>query len=89
MSITNPLRVTIWNEYRREKKDPNVAAPLRAVAGLEIRTTTLDEPEHGLTETILGTTDKERLWSVCPSHPIAAGLGEHFELPAEEMYGRR
>ncbi|HVZ63847.1 MAG TPA: ThuA domain-containing protein [Lacunisphaera sp.] len=32
-------------------------------------------------------TDKERLWVVCPSHPIAEGLGEHFEIPIEEMYG--
>ena len=32
-------------------------------------------------------TDKERLWNVLPSHPIAQGLGEYFELPAEEMYG--
>lgn len=33
------------------------------------------------------STDKERLWTVCPSHPIAAGLPEYFELPSEEMYG--
>ncbi|MEN9840978.1 MAG: hypothetical protein RL376_778, partial [Verrucomicrobiota bacterium] len=32
-------------------------------------------------------TDKERLWVVCPSHPIAQGLGAYIELPAEEMYG--
>lgn len=31
--------------------------------------------------------EKERLWVVKPSHPIAAGLPEHFELPKEEMYG--
>ena len=31
--------------------------------------------------------DKERLWVTAPGHPIAAGLGEYFELPAEEMYG--
>jgi trehalose utilization protein len=31
--------------------------------------------------------DKERLWNVCPSHPIAAGLADYFELPTEEMYG--
>jgi trehalose utilization protein len=31
--------------------------------------------------------DRERLWTVLPGHPIAAGLPEHFELPAEEMYG--
>ena len=31
--------------------------------------------------------ERERLWVVDPSHPIAAGLGEYFELPHEEMYG--
>ncbi|MGN1339241.1 MAG: ThuA domain-containing protein [Oscillospiraceae bacterium] len=31
--------------------------------------------------------DRERLWTVLPSHPIAQGIPEHFELPAEEMYG--
>lgn len=31
--------------------------------------------------------DKERLWNVMPSHPIAHGIGEYFELPREEMYG--
>ncbi|CAB3748733.1 PalA [Burkholderia sp. MSh2] len=33
--------------------------------------------------------ERERLWVVEPSHPIAAGLGEYFELPNEEMYGER
>ncbi len=44
---------------------------------------------------ILGTSctlkwrddDRERLWVTAPSHPIAQGLPEHFELPREEMYG--
>lgn len=31
--------------------------------------------------------DKERLWVVAPGHPIAEGIGEYIELPAEEMYG--
>ncbi|MEY4751276.1 MAG: hypothetical protein RIQ60_3490 [Pseudomonadota bacterium] len=33
--------------------------------------------------------EKERLWVIEPSHPIAAGLGQYFELPYEEMYGER
>jgi trehalose utilization protein len=33
--------------------------------------------------------EKERVWVIEPSHPIAAGLGEYFELPYEEMYGER
>lgn len=31
--------------------------------------------------------EKERIWVIDPSHPIAAGLGEYFELEREEMYG--
>ena len=31
--------------------------------------------------------DRERVWITSPSHPIAAGLPEYFELPQEEMYG--
>lgn len=31
--------------------------------------------------------DRERLWTVIPSHPIAQGVPEHFELETEEMYG--
>ncbi len=33
------------------------------------------------------STDKERIWNVNPSHPIAQGIGDYFELPTEEMYG--
>lgn len=33
------------------------------------------------------STDKERLWNVNPSHPITEGIGDYFEIPAEEMYG--
>ncbi len=29
----------------------------------------------------------ERVWVVNPGHPIADGLGEHFEIRPEEMYG--
>ena len=31
--------------------------------------------------------EKERLWVVDPSHPIAEGIGEFIELEKEEMYG--
>ncbi len=31
--------------------------------------------------------EKERLWVVCPGHPIAEGLGDYLELPQTEMYG--
>ena len=31
--------------------------------------------------------EKERLWAIDRSHPIAQGLGEYFEIPHTEMYG--
>jgi trehalose utilization protein len=66
-------RVTVWSEYRQEHSDPPVravypdgiheaiAAGLRE-AGFEVRTATLDEPEHGLTETVLAETDVLTWW---------------------------
>lgn len=67
------LRVTIWNEYRHERSDPRVAAiypnGIQATlaesltpAGFQIRTATLDEPEHGLTQEILDSTDVLLWW---------------------------
>ncbi len=32
-------------------------------------------------------SDKERIWNIMPSHPIARGIPDHFEIPAEEMRG--
>lgn len=156
--MSSNLRVTVWNEYRHEHRNERVrqiypdgihgaiAAALHA-PDVEVRTATLDEPEHGLTDDVLRDTDvliwwghmahnevrddvvarvharvldgmglivlhsghfskifkrlmgtscdlkwresddHERVWVVAPGHPIAAGLGEHFTLPNEEMYG--
>jgi trehalose utilization protein len=69
-----PTHVTIWNEFQHEKKNPQVAAiypkgiheaiasHLRKFPDLKIRTTTLDQPEHGLTEKILNDTDVLTWW---------------------------
>jgi trehalose utilization protein len=31
--------------------------------------------------------ERERVWAINPSHPIAAGIGPCIELPNAEMYG--
>jgi len=160
--MSKVIRVTVWNEFRHEKHAdhpaskiyPNgmheaIASHLRKQPDMDVRTATLDEPEHGLTDEMLANTDvmtwwghmahgevsdsvvekvvarvldgmglipmhsghfskvfkrlmgttcnlkwreaaeKERLWVIDPSHPIADGLGEYFELPETEMYGER
>jgi trehalose utilization protein len=67
-------RVTVWHEFRQEHTDPPVkaiypdgmhaaiAAGLREVPGLEVRTATLDEPENGLPDEVLDTTDVLTWW---------------------------
>ncbi|HEX6922523.1 MAG TPA: ThuA domain-containing protein [Bacillales bacterium] len=152
------MRITVWNENRHEKQDENVRevypegihgaiGEFLKKADFDVKTATLDEPEHGLTEEVLKDTDvllwwghiahdevsdevvdrvqqrvldgmglivlhsghfskifkrlmgtscdlkwreageKERVWVIDPSHPIAEGVGEYFELEHEEMYG--
>ncbi|MGG1684704.1 ThuA domain-containing protein [Pseudalkalibacillus sp. NRS-1564] len=151
------LNVTVWNENRHEQSSEEVRSVYPngihgAIAeflkeDFEVKTATLDEPEHGLSEEVLNNTDvllwwghiaheevsdeivnrvhqrvldgmglivlhsghfskifkklmgtgcdlkwreadeKERMWIVDPTHPIAEGLGEKIELEREEMYG--
>ena len=33
--------------------------------------------------------DRERIWVIDPSHPIAEGLPEYIDIPNVEMYGER
>ncbi|WP_370296719.1 ThuA domain-containing protein [Rossellomorea marisflavi] len=151
------MNVTVWNENRHEQLNPVVreiypkgihgAIASFLEEAFNVRTATLDEPEHGLTQEVLDGTDvliwwghlahgevsdevvervkqrildgmglivlhsghfskifktlmgtscdlkwreadeKERIWIVDPSHPIAEGIGESIELEKEEMYG--
>ena len=68
------LRVTVWNEFRHEKDTSHPASTIYAegihtaiAEGLrlhdfEVRTATLDEPEHGLTDEVLANTDVLTWW---------------------------
>lgn len=72
--MNKPINVTVWNEFRHEKKNAAVkkiypdgmhaviAKSLSAHADLRVRTATLDEPEHGLTEQALAETDVLTWW---------------------------
>lgn len=68
------LNVTVWNEFRHERESEIVAAVYpdgihsAIAAGLQehpdfvVRTATLDEPEHGLTQAVLHDTDVLIWW---------------------------
>lgn len=67
-------RVTVWNEFRHEKEDGPVKKVypegihgaiknfLDSSGEFEVRTATLDEPEHGLTDEVLDNTDVLIWW---------------------------
>jgi trehalose utilization protein len=69
-----PTQVTVWNENVHEREDPAVAERYpdgihgAIAAGLErdgydVGTATLDDPEHGLTASVLEDTDVLVWWS--------------------------
>ena len=72
MSLT---RVTVWNENHHEQHNPNIAAVypngihtaiadgLRQFPDFAVRTATMDQPDFGLSESILADTDVLVLWS--------------------------
>ncbi|HQY90819.1 MAG: ThuA domain-containing protein [Caldilinea sp.] len=71
--MATQTRVTVWNEFRHERQDPEIAAVYPqgihgAIAGYLrghgciVHTATLDEPSHGLTEHILNNTDVLVWW---------------------------
>lgn len=67
------MNITVWNENRHEQTDEGVRevypegihgriAGFLGEAGFNVRTATLDEPEHGLTEKVLDNTDVLLWW---------------------------
>ncbi len=72
--MAKDIQVTVWNEFIHEKKDEDIAklypdgmhaaiaAHLNAQDGITARTATLDEPEHGLTDKVLASTDVMTWW---------------------------
>lgn len=156
--MANLPRVTVWNEFRHERTHEKiqqiyprgihvVIGEHLAAQGFPVHYATLDEPEHGLTQEVLESTDvliwwghmahgavsdeivdrvqrrvldgmgfvplhsahyskpfrrlmgtdctlrwreigeRERVWVIARSHPIAEGLGDYIEIPHTEMYG--
>lgn len=72
--MADKIRVTVWNEFRHEQKDEEIAKVypkgihgaiaegLAQHADIAPRTATLDEPEHGLTGQVLDETDVLIWW---------------------------
>lgn len=85
------IRVTVWNEFRHEKSDPRVAELYPkgihgAIADIlsdyddvEVRTATLDEPEHGLPDEVLNSTDVLIWWGHIAHKEVSDTLVEKIK----------
>lgn len=74
------VKVTVWNEFIHERRDERVRAiypdgihvtlaeAIGRLADADVRTATLDQPEHGLTPDVLDTTDT-LVWWGHEAHP--------------------
>ncbi len=101
------IQVTVWGENVHERNEAHVraiypdgmhhtiAAGISELLadGVTVRTATLDGPEHGVTDTVLGGTDVLVWWghiahdAVDPAHPITVGVPQPIVIEAQEMYG--
>ena len=89
--MTAAIQVTVWNEARHENQDSAVravypdgmhmalAGHLGAQDGLRVRTATLDEPEHGLTEAVLAATDVLIWWGHLAHHEVADAIVDRVQ----------
>jgi trehalose utilization protein len=83
MSENKKIRVTVWHEYLHEKSNKTVARiypegmhvalanHLKTQEDLEVRTATLEEPEHGLTDEVLDNTDVLTWWGHAGHHLVS------------------
>jgi trehalose utilization protein len=80
--MADKIRVTVWGENVHEREHPAVAKVypngmhnaiadgLKEDPAFEVRTATLDMPEHGLTDEVLANTDVMTWWGHMAHHKV-------------------
>ena len=80
--MAKKINVTVWNEFRHEKTHAAVKAIypdgmhatiakfLSKEPDLNVRTATLDEPDHGLSDKVLAETDVMTWWGHMAHHEV-------------------
>ncbi len=89
--MSDTIRVTVWNEFRHEKSNETVAKiypngihgaladHIGSLDGVEARTATLDEPEHGLTDEVLAGTDVMLWWGHIAHGEVSDEIAEKVQ----------
>ncbi|MHA1372191.1 MAG: ThuA domain-containing protein [Promethearchaeota archaeon] len=86
------IKVTVWNEFRHEQHPglvqmiyskgihEAIAEHLRKQPDMEVRTATLDQPEHGLTDEVLKNTDVLIWWAHTAHHEVQDKIVDKIQL---------
>ncbi|MDD5454613.1 MAG: ThuA domain-containing protein [Candidatus Ratteibacteria bacterium] len=95
----NNIKVTVWNEFVHEKKDKDViklypkgihsaiADYLKKRKELEVKTATLEENEHGLSEEVLKNTDTLIWWGHIAQNDVKDKIVERVHKHVLEGMG--
>lgn len=93
------IRVTVWGENVHEQKIPFIreiypdgmhgciAGGLRESSDFAVRTATLQEPEHGLTEDVLAETDVLIWWGHCAHGEVQDAVADRVVRRVNEGMG--
>ncbi|WP_227935602.1 ThuA domain-containing protein [Alkalihalobacillus deserti] len=92
------LNVTVWNENRHEQKNPVVRdiypegihgaiASFLKAEQIDVKTATLDEPEHGLTAEVLNNTDVLIWWGHLAHEEVDGAIVEKVKNRVLEGMG--
>lgn len=97
--MANKTNVTIWHEFRHEKKNATVAElypkgmhdaiaeGLRQNGNFNIRLVALDEPEHGLSDDVLKSTDVLIWWGHTAHNEVRDDIVEKVKQRVWEGMG--
>ena len=85
------MRITVWNEHRHERTDEAVravyphgihgalAAHLGRIDGFEVGAATLDDPEHGLSKSVIDRTDVLIWWGHIAHDEVAEEIVDRVQ----------
>jgi trehalose utilization protein len=97
--MADKIRVTVWNENVHERKDEKVrkiypdgihgaiAKALKADGSMAVRTATLEQPEHGLTEKVLAETDVLTWWGHMAHQDVSDAVVDRVQKRVLEGMG--
>ena len=99
--MSAPIRVTVWNEFVHERERDDVRAVYpnglheaiadglleKLAAGVVVKTATLEQPEHGLTEAVLANTDVLTWWGHAAHERVSDNIVDRVQRRVLEGMG--